>query len=1666
MASSFREPLLQRLPLPLAQMYGRANNTRTVLQLHQTAYYLWEVALKLLGASAIVAYAERERTDPLVEERLRSLSRPSLGHWWEFIRRLVPVLADDGDAGFIAVRDLVLGRTRDDLPRAAGLDAALLEALEERTAPRSQVRVSELFDRLVQYRNREMGHGAAGQRPAAFYERMGRALLAGVPELLGKLDVLAGRRLVYVAALHGRPDDAWQVERSDLTGAAAHLLESLVLADASAGHLPRPERLYLEAADGRLIGLYPLVHYEADTGEVLFYSARKGRSRAEYLCYTSGRTDERGDLAGERRTVLARSLGLMEEATAAPTPEAPLAESEPAPPAATRQLGDFELLSKLGQGGMGVVYRAWQPSLGRQVALKCLHNTGDTQAEARFAREIRALARAEHPHLVRIFTSGSDGEKWFYAMELVEGATLAAVCDRLHSHTANPTTVDWHTWTETVSTACLEARQTEKPLGEARRALVGHGSEPHLHAVPTEQRDYVRHIVELVRQVAQAAHALHDVGVVHRDIKPGNVMLTPDGNHAVLTDLGLAQLSDEVAGKLTRTRQFVGTLRYASPEQVLAVGSVDRRSDVYSLGVTLWELLTLRPMYEADEQTPTPELMRRIQYAEPDSPRRHNPRVSRDLEAVILKCLEKDARRRYGTAADLADDLGRVLAREPVQARPVGWLRRNLRRLKRRRRRALSAAGLVLSLLAATAGWWYWDANYRPKVEYFADYTKRWGAMEGVCPLSAQEVRRRNRSYRITHRGGRVEKFEMVNGQGRRRPLPLFTYIEDISHDAAGRPEHQLEFVRNANGEVVQEVARDQSGEIVWILHYTTPALGHFTDRNGFPRARSASGAAYVQIERDANGFDAGIRYLSADGRPLAGQDATFGFRVTNDERGLPSEILFLGPQDQPAANRQGIARVSIRRDAQGNRVETAYWDANGQPTREEAGGSRYLFAYDEHGNLILWECFGPDGQLVLSSHKFARSHRRYDELGNLVEWWCEDEHGRPVRGKDGHARERIVPDEHGNWAEVYYADEEGKPTRDRYGIAGSKARFDDKDQLIEVRYLDERGQPTRHNSGNAGFTARFDKRGNRIELTYFDEQDRPAWHKNGYVRSTARYDERGNKIEESYFNADGQLTRCRNGFARWTAEYDDGGNCITKHYWNGQGQPTPHVDGNTGYSDRFDERGNRIERIYRNAAGRPARIKEGYARVQSGYNEHGDHSEEAYFDEAGKPVLCRDGYFRRTVAYNERGNVVKVAYFGREGEPIRSHGAASYTAKYDDRGNRIEEAYWDEFGRPTAFRKGYARCEMKYDRRDNQLEVVYYDEQNRLTRTPLGHARLKMRYDERDRLVEKAFWDEMGEPAPLVPDGNVRSRVRYDERGNNIEESYYDRDGKLTRVRSSGVARVTSKYDTLGNRIAVSYWDERGQPTPHGTGGNAGLTSKYDERGNCVERTFLDKEGKPIRLKDGGNARFTARYDERGHCVEQAFWDERGQPVEHHDGYYRFTSQYDDRGNQIELIYFGRDGRRGRFKDSYSRLTARYNERDNRVETVYFDEEDRLVRGPDGYARWLVDYDDRGRPKAASVFDADGAPMRIRACITEVVPGSQGARLGLCKGDILLTYDGREIPDTLQFIQGRKGEKPTDAPRELRLRRDRETLTIKVRPGLIGIGIGDRAFREDEAKR
>ena len=309
---------------------------------------------------------------------------------------------------------------------------------------------------------------------------------------------------------------------------------------------------------------------------------------------------------------------------------------------------------------MGTVYRAWQPLMGREVALKRLKGGGD-DTRARFRNEISALGRVKHPNVVKIYQYGAAGIDEFYTMELLPGADLGRVLRHLCTNAESQVNagqdtigIDASTWDRAMSTAIEEARGDEKPLSSRE----GSSSGPKSPAVALEalnlpaqspahfhgSQAYLKRIADIGRQIADGLHALHEMEVIHRDVKPSNIMITPDGL-AVLTDLGLARVQMEQSQNLT-TEHFLGTVRYASPEQAMSPKQVDRRTDVYSLGVTLWELLTFRSFKDITPNTPFPQAAARL-LEEAEPVRKYARHVPRDLEAVVMKCLDRDRSKRY-----------------------------------------------------------------------------------------------------------------------------------------------------------------------------------------------------------------------------------------------------------------------------------------------------------------------------------------------------------------------------------------------------------------------------------------------------------------------------------------------------------------------------------------------------------------------------------------------------------------------------------------------------------------------------------------------------------------------------------------------------------------------------------------------------------------------------------------------------------------------------------------------------------------------------------------------------------------------------------------------------------------------------------------------------------
>ncbi|MCK6445943.1 MAG: serine/threonine protein kinase [Planctomycetes bacterium] len=342
------------------------------------------------------------------------------------------------------------------------------------------------------------------------------------------------------------------------------------------------------------------------------------------------------------------------------------------------RLGDFDLGARLGAGGMGVVFRATQRSLGREVALKLIHPSElyFPGARERFRREVETVAQLRHPNVVPIYAVGEERGIPYFAMELVDGASLADVIDALKP------------------SAVRELDGTAFARVLAERA----------HVQPAESAvwsgSWIDACLRIVREAAETLEYVHRRGVVHRDVKPSNVMLTR-GGRILLVDFGLARGTNDP--KLTRTGSQLGSLAYMAPEQ-LASGAVDARADVYGLGAVLWELVTLRPAFSAPDAT-------RLQHAIASGTRPAlatlNPEASAALATVLDKALAVEPERRYASAADFARDLDHLLARRPIEARRANVLERTKLWAARRPAEATAVAlGVLLFVGAPTVIAW------------------------------------------------------------------------------------------------------------------------------------------------------------------------------------------------------------------------------------------------------------------------------------------------------------------------------------------------------------------------------------------------------------------------------------------------------------------------------------------------------------------------------------------------------------------------------------------------------------------------------------------------------------------------------------------------------------------------------------------------------------------------------------------------------------------------------------------------------------------------------------------------------------------------------------------------------------------------------------------------
>ena len=348
------------------------------------------------------------------------------------------------------------------------------------------------------------------------------------------------------------------------------------------------------------------------------------------------------------------------------------------------QFGDFRIVRELGRGGMGVVFEAVQESLNRSVALKVLAARGqlDGTRRERFVREAHAAAKLHHTNIVPVFGVGEQDGLPYYAMQLIRGEGLNTLA---------------HRW------RCEQGRVPESAGSTVANRVADTGSlkgsklpEPTEFDTPG-YADW-SFVAEVGLQVADALHYAHKQGVLHRDVKPANLLLDPSGRVWV-TDFGLAKLVEQQG--ITASGDILGTLQYLPPESL--TGDADARSDVYGLGATLYELLTLEPPYPSDNPA---RLLKLVADTEPKPLRSHNPAIPRDLETIVMKAMAREPDHRYASARELAGDLQAFLEDRPIKARRQSLIGRGWRWCRKNPTVAMLTVNMVAALvLAGIVGW-------------------------------------------------------------------------------------------------------------------------------------------------------------------------------------------------------------------------------------------------------------------------------------------------------------------------------------------------------------------------------------------------------------------------------------------------------------------------------------------------------------------------------------------------------------------------------------------------------------------------------------------------------------------------------------------------------------------------------------------------------------------------------------------------------------------------------------------------------------------------------------------------------------------------------------------------------------------------------------------------
>ncbi len=1320
---------------------------------------------------------------------------------------------------------------------------------------------------------------------------------------------------------------------------------------------------------------------------------------------------------------------------------------DPLDPSNWPEIEGLVISAYLGGGGFGHVYKATATALGGEVAIKILKPrfSADLEAVRRFEREVQTAHQNRHSHVVQVLSTGT----------------------------------------------CLTA-----PFQDCRYVvtefLVGGDLRCWLGKTPLNTVEGTRAAVEKIVAACRGLAAIHAAGVVHRDIKPENILLDAAGE-AKLGDFGLAAfLAREARDNLTATGQMVGTLPYCAPEQILDPRKVTPQSDLYAVGIIIYEVLCgLRPWQEGPRDDREQDRILSNLHSLPPQPSSKVRAANRRLQQICLRCLDPDPRIRYADAEQLRESLDAWLDGEP-DPHAVGGLRRLfqasiLRPICQKPLRASVALSLLLVLILACGGaafWWF--AYHHPRVEYYADYVESLYGPIGVGRLSEREARQRYQSLRISRNGwyGNPRKLALIDAS---LNLHYASHIEPIIK-LADREQDAVRFSYeyDDNGWINQETASAFDGTTCWRLQYThQELLGsrlHFAsfqklisrpagDPMNDPQRIQAAEGKFVGSPPDADAGGGPVTAFlgkRAAGELRAAAVGAKGQRGTMRNRRSVSVV----PSVQSAT---GVTDFSFECDEMGITRKFLFLNAAGRPARRDDGA---------FGELQV----DVDGDL----------------LGD--ERWLLDSDGAPAPRSDGVMRITVCRDPVTRYttATQYYGPD-SQLTDNEDGYAVEVVEFDNDGFPTGTRLLDSDAKVANHAANHFAIT-RFTFSGRRLRRVEWRDRDGQPLH----LKETAAY------VEYQVDDASGRLSSITHGgfdasednVHAMRTTYDEAGRIREVRNLDSIGNPAVHSESDVaGWTVEYSADRNTETLIYRDTNWSETQHADGNSRFVT-----------AYLD--GSPVGRTytgyddsvDGVAAMHESLDDRGRVVETRYLDSDLSPVQHKVAkiAGWTFEYREAPRSETQIFRDQQGKRVAGANRVSAIRTVYDDRNRVASVEYLDTSD-------------------DRAVSTDD-DTAGWTAQFSPDGLTETRTNRDvdweatrHKDGNVDIVIVTADGRVVSrtprgydIETKGYAARRVEYSEDGMSETVVFFDDQGAETPFPVGGYRRLThttngthiiavaSGLDRDDGVVSYRvaldetndetytpqyvrYLDAAGDLVESTKEGVAGWDLEYSDDGRTTTWKYVDCNGDFTAHADGN-RERVVVTDGEAEVEKLWTGYDVA----KTGYFTKKHVLNDKQDVVEEWYLDSEgDLMLHTLEGIAGWKIETDSASGTTQQSFYDAHGnravhnqgyasfkstfvdgvvatreylglqdEPLQVRTFAVRILPESNASTAGIAQGDVLAAYDGIPVETmaTIINITGRPlpGDVDPESMVELRVIRNGEPQVFEVRRGLLGIVLQD----------